>query len=610
MDIYQKYINEAEKEVENAILRIKTQHSSNDYVPLSSYPNFRLIKIINNYINDLYPNLDEFQIELGLPPSNVETDYSVPLYDLAKRLKTNPQLIGNQIADKLRSARMEELSEIEIVNGYLNIKLTSHLYYNQVLSSVLNLKELYGKCDLGKGKTILIDYSSPNVAKPIGIGHLRSTVIGQSLGNLCFFVGFTVVRVNHLGDWGTQFGALCYAYKHWVDLEKYKENPLEELKDLYVKFNTEAEKNPQLRDEARSLFFSLEKNDFETLRLWKDFRDISITEFKKLYERLDVKFDLYLGESFYNRFIDEIIDLLLENKISKKENENVVIVDSIDGLPSFLLRKSDGSSLYITRDLAALKYRISMFNPSEILYVVGSEQELNFKQLFALAKRAPFINSEIKLKHIGFGLVLKDSKKMSTRQGSAIKLDDVLHEAISKSRDVLFTRDPNLKESEIASRSEKIGIGAVIYNDLSKYRLGNIDFDWQKMINLEGQSSAYLQYTYARIVSLLNKVDNQKAVDKDMTSYIYEQEIEYTLAKKISLFPQVLLKCFHEKTVHYLAYYLEDIASTFNRFYSSAPILKCKDQELLASRVALADSSRYVLKNGLNILNIPILEKI
>lgn len=491
----------------------------------------------------------------------------------------------------------------EPIKGIISLTFKKD-FYSKTLREINEQKGDFGSSNINADKIAIIDYSSPNVAKPIGVGHMRSTNIGQALKNILEKTGYTVISHNYIGDWGTQFGKLIYAYQNWGNEEKIKENPLTELKNLYVQFHEEAEKNPKLEDNAREIFKKLERKDLELLKLWKEFRDLSIEGIKKTYQRLNINFDLWFGESYFNETSKEIIKECLDKKIAYKDPETNAIVANPENLPTLLLQKQDGSTLYSTRDLANLKLKIKKFNPDEILYVVGSDQELYFHQIFNLAGELGF-DKKI-LKHIGFGLVLNDGEKMSTRKGSLIELDDLLDEAIKQSKEVIKEKNPNLNEKEIQEISEILGIGAIIYNDLRQSRERNISFNWDKMLSLEGGSSVYLQYTYVRIQSILRKFETKIELPKEI---ILEKPIEFNLTCNLSRFPSVIKMAEMFKSPHLIATYLEELAQLFNNFYNEINIINTENKNLLSSRIALIDSVALVIKNGLAILNIKVPEK-
>lgn len=548
-------------------------------------------------------------IELELPPPHTKADYAVASFLLAQQLSENPKTIAQKIADKIKTNKIRNIKEVTVAGPYLNITVDQHQLYDDILRHISSCGEEYGHSNINTGKIVLIDFSSPNIAKPLGIGHLRSTIIGHALANIYEWTGFGVIRDNHLGDWGTQFGELIYAYKHWGNEEAIQKNPIRELKNLYVKFHEELKNDTSLKIEARRLFGELEKGDNELLGLWKKFRDLSIIDFQKTYEKLGVDFDTYIGESYFTQDTNGIIQDCLKTGVCKKDpNSDVVFVDSLADLPSFIVRKQDGSSLYITRDLATLKYRIKTFNPDVILYVVGSEQGLNFKQLFALAKAIGLLPANIVANHIGFGMVLREGKKMSTRRGTVVELEDVLNKAAEKAKKIMLASGHNLTEEEVSSIADSVGISAILYNDLHQARETNISFDWDRMLKFEAGSSAYLQYTYVRIQSIIAKAKEKisSISENQAASYTFENKKEFDLAKKVGLFAQIVVSAQKANAPHLICTYLEELSQEFNSFYSDVPVIATEDNSLFLSRIRLIQAVATALKNGLTILGIKL----
>lgn len=495
----------------------------------------------------------------------------------------------------------------QAIKAFVNIPYKQKVFYPMVLKEICKQGESFGSSNINIGKVAIIDYSSPNIAKPIGVGHMRSTNIGQALKNILEKTGYSVIGHNYIGDWGTQFGKLIYAYQNWGDGEKIKENPLSELKNLYVRFHEEAEKNPELEDNAREIFKKLEQKDPELLQLWKEFRDLSIKGIKKTYQRLGIDFDLWFGESYFNELSKEVVKECLNKKIAHKDPETGAIVAEPDNLPTLLLQKQNGSTLYSARDLANLKLRLEKFNPNEILYVVGDDQKLYFHQIFTLINKLDWSkNKQVNIEHIGFGLILKEKEKMSTRKGSLIELDDLLNEAIRHSEKVIRQKKPDLNDKEIKAIAKIIGIGAVIYNDLRQSRERNISFNWDKMLNFEGESSIYLQYTYVRIQSILRKIGTKIKLPQNI---LFEEPIEFNLAEHLSRFPSIIKRVAETKSPHTIATYLEELAQLFNNFYNEINVIDTKDKDLLGSRIVLINSVALVIKNGLQLLNIQVPDK-
>jgi len=584
---------EGDKAVEKTRKRIAKELSSKKAVVFNNYA---LVKIKESLGKILEIKADK--LSLDIPPEHIKADLSITSFDLAQ-----------DWAEKINETKNEFIESAQALGQYLNINLKKQKNYSLFIKDVSKLKDKFGQSDLNAKKTALIDYSGPNIAKPIGVGHLRSTIIGQALANIYEATGYSVIKDNHLGDWGTQFGKLVYAYRQWGDKKKIAENPIKELNGLYVKFHEEAEKNPEIEDKAREIFRKMEEGDEELISLWMKFRSISIAEFKKIYERLGIKFDTYIGESYFAGETDKLVEECLEKGLAKKDEETgAIAVENLEGLPSFLLRKKDDSGLYITRDLAALIFRVEVFEPNDILYVVGEEQSLHFKQLFALTRALGHVDGA-KAEHIGFGLVLSGREKMSTRKGTLIELDELIKQSVEKSKEILRQKNKDLNDKEIEEISEIIGLGAVVYNDLRQSRQKNISFDWNRMLDFEGGSAVYLQYTVARVNSILKKLDADEIKAK-ISKPVFEKESEFALAKKMMFFPQIILEAQKHNSPHLIAVYLEELAQLFNHFYNEVSIIGTENEKLRLSRILLIKSVATVIKNGLKLLGVKTPEKI
>jgi len=597
---------EGDKAVEKTKKRIAKELSSKKAV---IFNNYALVKIKESLGKILEIKVDK--LSLDIPPEHIKTDLSLALFGFTGQGYggNDPKKLAQDWAKKINETKNEFIESAQAFGPYLNINLKKQKIYSSLLKDVSKLKDKFGRSDLNAKKVAVIDYSGPNIAKPIGVGHLRSTIIGQALANIYKATGYSVIRDNHLGDWGTQFGKLVYAYQQWGDKKKIAENPIKELNDLYVKFHEEAEKNPEIEDKAREIFQKMEEEDRGLIKLWSKFRSISIAEFKKVYERLGIKFDAYLGESYFAGETDKLVEECLEKKLAKKDEETgAIAVENLEGLPSFLLRKKDDSGLYITRDLAALIFRVEVFEPDDILYAVGEEQSLHFKQLFALASALGYIDGA-KAKHIGFGLVLSGGEKMSTRKGTLIELEELIKQSVEKSKEILRQKNKDLSEKEVEEISEIIGLGAVVYNDLRQSRQKNISFDWKRMLDFEGGSAVYLQYTVARINSILKKLDAAE-IEEKISKPVFEKESEFALAIKMMFFPQIILEAQKHNSPHLIAVYLEELAQLFNHFYNEVSIIGTEDAKLRLSRVSLIKSTATVIKNGLNLLGVKTPEKI
>ena len=606
----EKYKEEMTAAAQAARAKIIEEQKSRDYIGRSGY---LLSKIKNEAVRLVREavGVENADLELLLPPAHVEADFCFGVFEIAKTLKRNPVEIAKIITDHSNFREFEFIWKINAQQAFINIEVKKEKLYGLILGKIQNLQMRFGESDNGRGKTVVVDFSAPNIAKPIGVGHLRSTIIGNALAKIYRETGYFVIRDNHLGDWGTQFGKLIWAYLHWGDDARIAQDPVEELKNLYVRFHEYSKDHPESVDEARELFARLEANDPQIAGLWKKFRDLSLADFERVYERLGVEFDIAIGESYFAAGADEIVNNCFAKGICRKDEESsAVVVDQLPGIPSFLMRKQDGSSLYMTRDVAALDFRIKNFNPETILYVVGSEQELNFKQMFAFALACGYLNPEIKAKHIGFGMVLVDGKKMSTREGTIIELEELIAQSVQKSKDVLLQKNPNIGEADLGSVSEIVGIGAIIYNDLKQSRIRNITFDWQRMLDFEGGSAVYLQYTYARIRSVLRKFAETGEIDSLLSeNAVFVNKSEFEVAKKLMIFPEVIINSQQTDFPHYICSYLEELAGLFNSFYNDVTILNAEDKKIRASRLVLVACTALVIKKGLALLGIKVPER-
>jgi arginyl-tRNA synthetase len=538
-----------------------------------------------------YVNIDDIVIEN--PKDRKMADYAVPCFSYAKAMRKSPMDIALLIKEGIKNDNYEK---IEVVNGYLNIFVKKNKTTEHILNNILANKDKYGSNDLGNNKTIVIDYSSPNIAKPFGVGHLRSTVIGNALKNICQKNGYNVVGINHLGDWGTQFGKLISAYKRWGNEENVKENPIDELKKLYVKFHEEVKTNPELDDEGRSYFKLLEDGDSESLKLWEWFKNESLLEFNKTYDLLGIKsFDSYNGEAFYNDKMDAVVEEL-EKKDLLETSDGAEIVRLNDEMPPALIKKSDGATLYITRDLAAAFYRKNNYNFDEALYVVGNEQTLHFSQLKAVLTKMGYDWSQ-NVHHISFGLILQDGKKMSTRQGKSIKLHDVLVEAIELARKYIDERSAELDNKDEVSR--QIGVGAVIFNDLKNYRTNDIEFNLEDILRFEGETGPYIQYTYARINSLLN---HKKGIAINFEN-IEISEYMWNVIFKLYGFSDCVKRSKEKYDPSEIAKYIIDLAQDFNKLYANEKFIG-ENAELTEFRLTIGEAVAIVLKEGMRLLGI------
>lgn len=514
-------------------------------------------------------------------------DFSVPLFKISKSKNISLNELEKILKEKIK---IEFFDKITFDNGYMNFYLNFDNFSNLVFEDFKRLKEKYGEMNIGKGKRIIIDYSSPNIGKPLGISHLRSTIIGDSLYRIFKFLGYKVIRINHLGDWGLQYGQLIYAYKHWLNKKNFEKNPVKELLRLYVKFNKELKQNPSLNEEAKKIFARLEKGDKELIKIWNVLRKISLKEFKKIYKLLGISFDYYFGESFFVKEAKKIIEEA-KNKGIAKEKDGMVFIE-LNNLIPLIIQKSDESTLYATRDLAAAKYRLKRWKPEKILYVVGNDQKLYFEQLFSALK---ILGYDCDYQHVNFGLILFKGK-LSTRKGKIIFLEEIIKKAIEKAKGLIKT---DLKEKEKIAK--KIGIGAIKFNDLSQNREKDVEFSFEKILNMFGRSCPYLQYTYVRANSVLKKVKKIKYVKPE-----FKEKEEIELIKRISLFPEIIKESAKNYQPYLIANYLYDLSKDFHKFYETLPILKSKEKD---SRLLLVKFTSIVIKNGLYLLGIDTVDR-
>ncbi|NLZ38221.1 MAG: arginine--tRNA ligase [Firmicutes bacterium] len=537
----------------------------------------------------------ELAMDLETPPNPEMGDFAFPCFKLAKKRRQNPAAIAADLAVKLPGS--DYFERIEAKGPYLNFFCNRRLLAKTTVESILAQGKAYGQQEVGKGQTIVIDFSAPNIAKPFGVGHLRSTVIGNSLYRLYEALGYNCVGINHLGDWGTQFGKLIVAYLRWGDEQKLEKEPITYLYELYVRFHREAEKDPQLEDEARAWFKKLEDGDAQAKALWQRFRDLSLAEFKRIYKLLEVEFDSYQGESFYNEMLDEAIKLIEEKGLTSI-SEGALIVDlSEENLPPCLLRKQDGATLYATRDLCAAIYRQRQYNFAKMLYVVGADQSLHFQQLFAVLRKMGYQWAEDCV-HVPFGLIYYKEGKMSTRRGTLVFLEDVLTKATELAKEIIREKNPGLKNKEDVAR--QVGIGAVIFGDLINDRIKNIEFDWDKVLDFTGETAPYVQYAHARICSILRKADSWPAsYDATLLTNEEEQHVIRLLAR----FSDVIIRAAQTYKPSLVARYVVDLAAAFNSFYHRCPVLQAEEASRNA-RLALIDAVRQVLVNGLYLLGI------
>lgn len=553
-------------------------------------------------------NEEELETYIETPKDTKNGDYSFPCFRLAKELKKAPPVIANEIKEKLEQELKEnnEIEKIEVVGGYLNFFVNKSILAQEVLEEVSKSEE-YGKTEMGKEKNIVIDYSAPNIAKPFHIGHLRSTVIGGALYNIYKYLGYNVTGVNHLGDYGTQFGKLIEGYKLWGEEYNIEEDPINELTKIYIRINEACKQDEQILENCRNNFKKLEDGDPYCVEIWKKFRELSLKEFQKVYDLLGSKFDSWNGESFYSDKMPEIIDIL--NKSGKLvESQGAKIIDLEDkGINTpCIIEKTNGSTTYATRDLAAIMYRARTYDFDKALYVTSYEQTLHFKQVFEVAKLLGLDEKYTKgLEHVSFGMVLLPTGKMSTREGNVVKLEELLNEAISRAKEIIEQKNPELENKEEVAK--KVGIGAVIFNDLSGARIKDEIFDWDTILNFQGETGPYIQYTYVRTKSVLEKAGYMpKFEDVKIENLLDEYSLE--ILKLIYNFEDTLIQVTEKNEPSILSRYLIDLAKAYSSFYNENKII-VDDKDVQNARVYLTYATGKVLKQGAELLGIEMPEK-
>ncbi|QTM98097.1 arginine--tRNA ligase [Sediminibacillus dalangtanensis] len=556
------------------------------------------MKIKEQFAGDLEKQFGEYLDRnsifhlIEVPKQPEHGDLAFPCYTLAGKMHRNPALIAQKAANELEN---NDYERVEAVGAYLNVFLNKQQTANDILKKIIQEKQNYGNSQGGLGEVVAIDMSSPNIAKPFSLGHLRSTVIGHSLALIAEKCGYKTVRINHLGDWGTQFGKLIAAYKKWGSEEKVKQNTIKELLALYIRFHEEVEHSPELEEEGRFWFKQLEEGDADALALWKWFRAASLQEFDEIYKLLGVSFDSTNGEAFFNDKMQRIVDILTEKELLT-ESEGAMVVDlSEDNLPPCLIKKSDGATLYATRDLAAAVYRKETYQFAKSIYVVGNEQNLHFQQLKAVLRKMDYSWWE-DIRHVSFGMILKEGKKMSTRKGKVVLLEDILQEAIELAKTNIEEKNPGLADKQ--SVAETVGVGAVIFHDLKNHRHNDIDFSLEDMLRVEGETGPYVQYTFARACSLLRKGGYQPAAEELIGC---DQEA-WPVVKRLDAFPTVIHRAAELDDSSEIAKYVVDLAQAFNKYYAGTRILE--EGKWKGQRLALTFAVSVVLKEGLRLLGI------
>lgn len=564
-------------------------------------------EIANKISEAIEIDKEEIYEYIEIPKDSKIGDYAFPCFKLAKELKKSPQIIAQDIKEKINTTGTD-IEKIEILGGYLNFTISKIEIIQEVLKEIELKKDEYGKSDIGKNKTIIVEYSSPNIAKPFHIGHLRTTLIGKALYDIYKYLGYNTIGINHLGDYGTQFGKMIEGYKRWGQEYNIEDNPIEELTKIYVRINELCKSDESVLEDCRENFKKLEEGDKYCVELWKKFRDLSLKEFYRIYDLLDVKFDSLNGEAFYSDKTDEVIEIL-EKTGKLIESNGAKIIDLEDKkMPPCIICKSNGSTIYATRDLAAILYRARTYDFDKCLYVVAYEQNLHFKQVFEVAKLLGISEKCQKgLEHVSYGMVHLKDGKMSTREGKVIKVEDLLNESISRVKEIIEEKNPELTKEEKENISTKVGIGAVVFNDLSGSRIKDEIFDWDTVLNFNGETGPYIQYTYVRTNSILKKVNKIPELEEiDFKELLNEDAIN--IVKLIYLYTDILMLATKKNEPSILARYLIDLSKAFSTFYNDNKII-VENKKTQDARIYLTYATNIVLKNAANLLGIKMPEK-
>ncbi|HSH35912.1 arginine--tRNA ligase [Schnuerera sp.] len=553
-----------------------------------------VVKLILQVVDDLTE--EEIESLVEIPPNYDMGDYAFPCFRLAKTFRKAPNLIAEDLSNKIDGG--EFFQKVENAGPYINFFIDKSKLAETVLKGVAEEKEKFGSSDIGNDRTVLVEFSSPNIAKPFHIGHIRTTVIGNAIEKIFKFQGFNTIRLNHLGDYGTQFGMLIAAYKKWGDMKVIEADPINELLKLYIKFNEEADKDESLRDEARYWFKELEEGNEEALELWQWIRDISLKEFNKVYDLLNIKYDSYDGESFYSDKMSRVIEELEEKGLLKEsEGASIVDLEPFD-MPPALIKKRDGSTLYITRDIAAAIYRKEHYDFYKNIYVVASQQNLHFKQWIKIIDLMGY-EWAYDCVHIPFGMVSLEDGTLSTRQGRVVFLEDVLNRAIESTKKIIEDRNPNLENKEEVA--QQVGVGAIVFQELFNNRIKDYVFSWERTLSFEGETGPYVQYTHARANSLLEK-GKFKLEDKVDYSLLKEED-EINLIRLLYNFPTAVMDALEKYEPSFVTRHIVEIAKAFNKFYNSCPIMSA-EEELKKARLNLVYAAKTVIKTGLGLLGI------
>lgn len=557
-------------------------------------------------------NEKELETYIEVPKDSTNGDYAFPCFRLAKELKKSPIMIANDIKEKIVLDE-NTIEKIEVVSGYLNFYVNKQKLASEVIGEMLKNNE-YGKSNIGNGKNIVIDYSAPNIAKPFHIGHLRSTVIGGALYKIYKYLGYNTIGINHLGDYGTQFGKMIEGYKLWKDEYNLEEKPIDQMMDIYIRINNLCKEDEKVLENCRNNFKKLEDGDPYCVELWEKFKKLSLKEFQRVYELLDSNFDSWNGEAFYSDKMQEVIEILEKTgKLEESQGAKIINLEDKGINTPIIIKKSNDSTTYATRDLAAILYRSRTYDFDKALYVVSYEQNLHFKQVFETAKLLGIDEKYTNgLEHVSFGMVLLPTGKMSTREGTVIKLEDLLNEAIQRAKSIIETKNPELENKDEVAK--KVGIGAVIFNDLSNSRIKDEIFDWDTILNFQGETGPYIQYTYVRTKSIIEKSGNkfEDIQNSDIFKNIkseYLQDIEaQNILKLIYNFEEILKQVTEKNEPSILSRYLIDVAKAYSTYYNNNKIIVA-DTDIKSARIFLTYATGRILETGANLLGIKMPDK-
>ena len=561
----------------------------------------KIVEILKEKIDSL--SIEDIQNSIETPPNYEMGDFAFPVFSLAKVYRKNPAQIATEIADSINS---EYFEKVEAKSAYINFFINKKLLSKEILEEIRDRRENFGKVDIGKGQNVVVEYSSPNIAKPFHIGHIRTTIIGDSIKRIYDFLGYHTISINHLGDYGTQFGMLIVAIKKWGDRQVIEENPIPELLKLYIKINEEAELDPKLKDECRYWFSELEKGNEEAKELWSWIREVSLKEFNRVYDMFDIKYDSYAGESFYSEYMPAEVETLKNSgKLVDSQGAKIVDLEKYN-LPPSLIIKSDGSTIYITRDIAAAHYRHRTYKPIKNIYVVATQQSLHFQQLKAVLSEMGYDWADDVI-HVPFGMVSLADGTLSTRKGRVVYLEDVLNKATDKVIDILTKREEE-KGEKIENKEElaaQVGIGAVKFQELFNQRIKDYVFDLEKTLSFEGETGPYVQYVHARICSLLDKggFDLNNEINPDLLN-----EEEYKILRTLYNFTKVVIDAHNKYEPYFITRYIVELAKEFNKYYNSVQI-NVDDEILKNTRLMLCYAVKTVIKEGLNLIGVYAPEK-